>query len=109
MSNIANVLIINGHNQVRLYTHWERYQLPGQLRAALLRGKNRWADAPYLARIIFCEMIQHDVLGELGYGIYGSSDYDEWTITVDCADQTVTFPNRPPISIADFAASNIDW
>jgi hypothetical protein len=109
MSNKANVIIIDGPERVCLYTHWGRDQLPSQLRAALVRGKNRWTDAPYLARIIFCEMIQKDVLGELGYGISSIPDYDEDSITVDCSSQTVTFPKRPPVSIADFATSNLDW
>jgi hypothetical protein len=110
MSNKANVIIIDGPERVCLYTHWGRDQLPSQLRAALVRGKDRWTDAPYLARIIFCEMIQKDVLGELGYGIssYAGDDRDP-AIVVDCDAQTVTFPNRPPVSIADFATGNLDW
>lgn len=52
-----------------LYTHWNGYERKEILRNALERGKGRWTDSSYLARIIFCEMVQADVMGETGYGI----------------------------------------
>ena len=53
------------------------------------RGENRWGDDSYLARIIFSEMIQHEVLKETGYGIspYGPDGDD--TFLVDLENQTV--------------------
>jgi hypothetical protein len=70
MGDRANILIksVSG-GKVCLYTHNFGYSLPETLKSAMIRGKNRWTDEQYLARIIFCEMIQSDVLGETGFGI----------------------------------------
>lgn len=35
----------------------------------MLRREQRWDDASYLARMIFCAVIDGDVNGETGYGI----------------------------------------
>lgn len=51
------------------YTHWQGSVLPLILQDALKRGRGRWGDDAYLARIIFCEMIKDSVLDETGYGI----------------------------------------
>ena len=55
-------------NGVYLYTHWKGHRLKSILKSALMRGKSRWDDPPYLARIIFCEMMDGDN-GLTGYGI----------------------------------------
>lgn len=51
------------------YSHWGGSRLPETVAEALDRGRGRWSDPSYLARIIFAEMIKGDVLGETGYGI----------------------------------------
>jgi hypothetical protein len=60
---------------VYLYTHWDGGAIEETLRQALLRGQDRWDDEPYLARIIFCEMVKDDIKGTTGYGI--SSDFQD--------------------------------
>lgn len=55
--------------EVYLYTHWQGSDLPSILQDALKRGRGRWSDNQYLARIIFCEMVKDSVLDETGYGI----------------------------------------
>lgn len=52
-----------------LYSHWDGYELPETLRSALVRGRGRWSDESYLARIVFCEMVAGDQQGDTGYGI----------------------------------------
>jgi len=69
MGDRANVKVKDGDDAVFLYTHWHGSDLPTILQAALRRGKGRWDDEQYLARIIFCEMIKDDVMGETGFGI----------------------------------------
>lgn len=70
MGDRRNVLIRDDDGpNLFLYTHWGGTNLPEVVARALDRGRPRWEDAPYLTRIIFSEMIQGDVLGELGYGI----------------------------------------
>ncbi len=55
--------------KVYFYTHWRGSNMREIIRQALIRGKDRWDDAPYLARIIFSELIKDDILGLTGYGI----------------------------------------
>ncbi len=69
MGDRANIVVISGNERVTLYTHWDGYILPELLKRALIRGTSRWRDFQYLTRIIFCELIQNDVLGVTGYGI----------------------------------------
>jgi hypothetical protein len=72
------------------YTHWQATQLPAIVSSALQRGINRWDDSPYLSRIIFSEMIQDEVMSEIGYGITTFPSPDVWrTVTVDQSSQTV--------------------
>lgn len=76
--------------KVYLYTHWGGSEITEILKSALIRGKGRWNDEPYLTRIIFCEMIKDDVMGDTGYGISTVICDNEYPILdVDCAKQTV--------------------
>ncbi len=77
------------------YTHWHGTGLLDTVRAAIRRGKGRWSDAEYLARIIFCEMLKSDgdgVLdGETGFGIGTGGQHGDVSnvVEVDVAAQTV--------------------
>ena len=88
---------------IYFYTHWGGMDLEDDLRQALIRGTSRWNDPPYLARIIFSQMIQHDLLDVVGFGI----DVDEFepdypTINVDLKNRTVD-----GVPFADFIAAAI--
>jgi hypothetical protein len=75
---------------VYLYTHWAGSEISQILRDALKRGRSRWTDESYLARIIFCEMIKHDVMGTTGYGISTEIiDNEHDILEVNCDKQTV--------------------
>ena len=63
------ILKFHDGNKIYFYTHWGGSQLKNTLKNALKRGKDRWGDEPYLARIIFSEMIKDEVLKNTGYGI----------------------------------------
>ena len=81
--NIA--LDYGDERKIYLYTHWGAEHLEDVLREALIRGRSRWDDPPYLARIIFSEMIQDEVLDTTGYGIAPYVMDDEFpTIEIDC-------------------------
>jgi len=70
MGDRANIVLhYSNKQQIYLYTHWRGYCLPSILQSALKRGYSRWNDESYLARIIFSEMIQNEVLNETGYGL----------------------------------------
>ena len=86
--NIA--LAFDDASTIYLYTHWGAEGLEETLREALLRGKDRWRDPSYLARIIFFEMIQDEVLRTTGYGIAPYPIDEEYpTIKVDLKHQMV--------------------
>ena len=53
---------------VVLYTHWHAKRMLGDLTTALQK-KERWKDAAYLSRIIFCEMIRGNLNNTDGFGI----------------------------------------
>ena len=75
--------------EVYFYTHWRGSEIPDILREALCRGKNRWSDAPYLARIIFDTLTDGD--RELtGFGIdVQEGDNEHRVPTVDLENRTV--------------------
>lgn len=60
-------------------------------------------DPPYLARIIFCEMIQDDVLGETGYGIAPTQDDENHPdIVVDLEANTVSVRRLKPVPFKEY-------
>lgn len=85
--------------RVYLYSHWGGSRIHETLKAALIRGRGRWGDPPYLARIIFSQMMLDESGGILsqtlealtGFGIapYLMDDSDNDTIIVDLENQTV--------------------
>lgn len=97
MGDRANIQVVEGRctPSIFLYTHWSGSDLPIILRNALKRGKDRWEDPPYLTRIIFSEMSQKDVMGELGYGISMQiCDGEDKILIVDCEQKTVCVRNK---------------
>ena len=74
MGDRGMIVVDNGYggNQIGLYTHWFGSNLLNTLQKALQKGKDRWDDPAYLARIIFCEMIAEDSTndGLTGFGIF---------------------------------------
>lgn len=88
MGDRANVVIIDestdlsSKTAVFLYGHWIGYDLPDILAAALKRGKERWKDAPYLARIIFNEMTDQASSTVTGFGISTSITDNEHPLLV---------------------------
>jgi hypothetical protein len=97
MGDRGNVFFVDGKSGkelagIYMYSHWGGAFLPAQLRAALVRGRERWGDPQYLARIIFCELIQEDVLSETGYGLSTRiGDNEHSIIRVDDGAQRVSF------------------
>jgi hypothetical protein len=79
------------NDNIYLYSHWDnRLILGGILKNALIRGKKRWSDRPYLNRIIFSEMIKDEILEETGYGLSNTPAGDgEVCFEVDVENNTV--------------------
>ena len=89
MGDRGNIIVKNGESTVYLYTHWGGSDLKKIIKAALIRGRSRWSDGSYLARILFCEMIKEDVLGETGFGISSVIGDGGTDIVVDVYKQKV--------------------
>jgi len=110
MGDRGQVRFIDGDNEVWFYTHWGASNLTRTVQAALKRGKSRWDDPEYLARIIFCEMVKGDVEDLLGYGIGFSEHGDVWqVVTVNASEQTVEVrrPEIGPISFEEYIAKGL--
>jgi hypothetical protein len=89
----------NANAPLYLYTHWRGSDLPDVVRKALAK-RERWTDPTYLARIVFCEMLDGDC-STTGFGI-GTVEPDAQTIvTLDCDAQEV-YSDRGHESFADF-------
>lgn len=104
MGDRANCCVKARGEMVYLYTHWAGSELPEIVREALdsPQGRARWDDASYLTRIIFSRMIQDDVLGETGFGIWSSiGDGEDRVVLIDVKNRTV-FVNEAEYSFSDF-------
>jgi hypothetical protein len=90
MGDRANVYVHEGtRTGVYLYSY-NAWDLPEVVRVALTRGRNRWGDDQYLARIIFSQMIKDDVLGESNYGISSyCTDGASRVVDVDTGNQII--------------------
>lgn len=83
---------------VYLYTHWGGSNLHRTVKTALLRGSERHNDNQYLARIVFCEMVD-DLKGTTGFGISSCLHDNEHNIIIlDCKGKTVAFASEKNIN-----------
>lgn len=112
MGDRANVVVAEGDDKVFLYTHWGGNSYVQDAVRSLGRGRDE--DAPYLARIVFCEMIKRngDLDGETGFGISTRlCDNEHPILVLDVTKQQayfageddVTIPTAGPWSFEDFA------
>lgn len=103
MGDRANVYVHDGDRPgVYLYTHWAGSELPATVVRALQRGQGRWNDDQYLARIILCEMVKGDEMGETGYGISAEcGDGSDRIVDVDTRHQTIRFIGYDELAMGD--------
>ena len=93
MGDRGNIIIQGGSmfpHPLYLYTHWSGSDLPKILKAALVKGKDRWHDPQYLARVIFQQMIGKDN-DITGYGLSTEQGDGGIEIYVDMDANTVRF------------------
>lgn len=91
MGDRATIVVSEGEQSVSLYTHWRGGEVRDILKTAIGR-RQRWKDAPYLARIIFCTMVEGAASDETGFGIWvGEQDGAQYT--VDVKAQFVRYPD----------------
>ena len=106
MGDRANVFVKDETEVGRgvfLYTHWDGATLPHTVKLALTRGTGRWDDAPYLTRIIFCEMVRGDLDGDTGYGISATQlDNGRPIIVIDTENKKISFENTHDWAFEDY-------
>ena len=69
---------------VVLYSHWGETEWQRDIAMALEHSKPRWEDTSYFTRMMISYLIQDEILGETGFGIFAIND-----ITQDLGDDTV--------------------
>lgn len=110
MGDRANVIVVDGGEQVCLYTHWAGSELPQTLQEALIRGRERWDDAQYLARIIFCEMVRGCEMRLTGYGISQTpGDGQDRILYVDIASQSVSINRGAAMPFDAYVTMAVEW
>jgi hypothetical protein len=78
------------NGKIYLYTHWGAEGLEDVLAHALDRGRERWNDESYLARIIFTDMTKGVGDDLTGYGLSPfECDPEFATLEVDLVQKTV--------------------
>lgn len=115
MGDRSNI-VIKQHDgsRVWLYGHWMGEDSINVVRDTLAQ-RERWSDAPYLARMLFARMVQGDPAGVTGYGISTYMCDNEYPVIVlDPETQTVVLedskewgkplePITPAVSFETFA------
>jgi len=90
MGDRSNIVIKEGKEEVFLYGHNMGRHYISVLAEALTRGRDRWQDPSYLARIVFCEMTKDTKAETTGYGIWCSlTDNEHPLLVVDCPNRAV--------------------
>ena len=91
----ARAQVLIKETGVYLYTHWGSESIRDDVLESLnsVRGLNRANDPEYLARIIFEDLIKHDLGEETGYGIGTEMHTDLDTLIVVEGGQIVSGEN----------------
>ena len=78
---------------VALYSHWGQDGMYQDLAAAMQHARPRWNDESYATRMAISYLMQDDILGETGFGIYACDPTDQGfmddPITIDFTDKTI--------------------
>lgn len=91
MGDRGNVVLkYEDGNKIYFYSHWTGSGLKETVRLALIRGRDRWDDESYLARIVFCQMLGGDMMSTTGFGIAPYEvDNEHPLVVVDTKEKTV--------------------
>ena len=95
------VMSVAGEADVYLYTHSGGANLPIVVQRALKR-QLRWNDSPYLARIIFSEMIKGHEDDEYGFGISSYKVDNDRPLIIVGAEENAIVIRGYIVSFADF-------
>lgn len=106
MGNRSNIKIVEENGGTfYFYTHWGTDE---DTKRAVVRAlqdlPGRWRDESYLARGIFCRLVEGQEMTETGFGIstWPAGDAGYPLVTVNIKDQTVKHGRKKPVSFMDF-------
>jgi hypothetical protein len=103
MGDRSNIIIKrNNQPDMYFYSHWLGAELAVVLNRALARGKDRWDDPSYLARIIFCEMVEPDIMGETGFGLSTALEDNEYPFIEVYVDKNIVTIGNNTWSFEDY-------
>lgn len=93
MGDKGNIVVRQESNTNRgdvwFYTHWSGGDIKKTAQKALEKGRGRWGDSSYLARIVFQQLIGEDD-GETGFGVSTSiADNEHDILVIDDTSSTV--------------------
>jgi hypothetical protein len=93
MGDRAQIKFIDDEKkEIWFYSHWDGEDIEKAVVSAMTRGKDRHEDPEYLARIIFCDLVEGSEKTLTGYGIGFSQHGDvNRVVTVDCSQRYVIF------------------
>lgn len=102
MGDRGNIAVLQSNSQqVWFYSHWNGYQRLTAIHDALRRGRDRWSDESYLARIIFCSYCPKDQHNDTdSFGISTTIQDNSYTIAV------VDIPKQRVFQIKQSALDN---
>lgn len=84
MGDRANLTLKYPEGEVNVYVHWLGSELPTILANALDRGRDRWRDESYLARVIVSQIVFEAGIGDVtGVGIQPTNLFGEGGPVVD--------------------------
>lgn len=94
MGDRGNIVLDYGDSRrIYLYTHWNRHDIKDVLRTSLARARDRWDDPPYLARIIFDDLIDGD-RDTTGFGLDVELGDGDETAVVFLAERIIRYDER---------------
>lgn len=96
MGDRGNIKIYFGGSTqpIFFYTHWTGSDVQRIVKTAIAR-RERWHDTPYLARIIFCELVKGNEDNTTGFGISPFiCDNEHEIIGVNPEKQEITFEDE---------------
>ena len=80
---------------VALYSHWGADSWKHDLAVAIEHARPRWNDSSYFTRMVISKLIEGDITGQTGYGIWAltpetlSNAYLDEPVIIDIPNQRV--------------------